>query len=261
MRKGLHAWGASWSRLPLLVGLTTFCACSGGNDLPLVVRHITDEPVVGGQELLTQPSRYLLGPGDVMRVTYLGENNLDSNIRVNSDGRIMMPLLDTPILASGLAIEQLKQETEKALSHYLVNPQVFLHITEQGSQQVFVLGQVMNPHLATADPLTLVSVISECGGLTKDGQKKQIFVIRRVPDGDPIVFEVDFMKLLKGESLIPDIPLQRYDIVVVPKSRVAKVRDFMMAAFGNNIVGTRFAIDAILVQDALEEKLGLYYTR
>ncbi len=84
--------------------------------------------------------------------------------------------------------------------------------------------------------------------------------MRRIPGEEPIVFEVNFLALIEGKSLVPDIPLQRYDIVVVPKSRVAKARDFMMAVFGNNYVMTRFGIDAILLHDALRESLDISYS-
>ena len=72
---------------------------------------------------------------------------------------------------------------------------------------------------------------------------------------------MNFNQLLEGVSALPDIPLQRYDIVIVPRSRVAKARDFMMAAFGNNIPALRFGIDGILLQNALREELDIYYNQ
>ncbi len=259
MRKGLHATGARLSGVLILFSLFFLMSACGGSDVPVEVREIPAGTADATSELISSPRRYLIGPGDQLRITYLGENLLDSNLLVMPDGKLTAPMLKESVLASGLTIDELRIEIEGRLAEYLVEPQVFIHPIKMGSQHVFVLGQVRNPHLATSEPLTLAGVISECGGLTRDGQKKQILVIRKSPDGNHIVFDVNFMKLLEGESVLPDIPLQRYDIVVVPKSRVAKTRDFMMAAFGNNIVATRFAIDAILVQNALKEELGLYY--
>ncbi len=256
MRKGLHTAGARLSGVLSLLLLLSAC---GGSAVPVKVRELPAGTADGASEMMSSPRRYLIGPGDQLRLTYLGENLMDSNLLVLPDGKVTAPMLKESVLASGLTIDELRSEIEERLADYLVEPQVFVHLTKMGNQHVFVLGQVRNPHLATSEPLTLAGVISACGGLTRDGQKKQILVIRKSPDGNHVVFDVNFMQLLEGESILPDIPLQRYDIVVVPKSRVAKTRDFMMAAFGNNIVATRFAIDALLVQDGLKEELNLFY--
>ncbi len=258
MRKGLRVGSARLMKAVSLLFLVGLYAC-GANDVPVEVRSLVEENTDGGTELASAPLHYLIGPGDLLRITYLGENNLDSNILVLPDGSIIAPMLEESVLASGLTVDQLRADIEKRLGRYLVEPQVFIHPVKISNQHVFVLGEVKNPHLATSEPLTLAGVISACGGLTNDGQKKQILVIRKTSGGEHVVFDVNFMKLLKGESALPNLPLQRYDIVVVPKSRVARARDFMMAAFGNNIVATRFAIDGILLQDALEEELNLYY--
>ena len=239
--------------LPLLL-----LGCSSGP--PVEMRRLTDEGHIPGQTVLAENPRYLIGPGDLLHISFLGEETLSSNLRVTPDGYMSVPVLADPILASGMLIEDLREEIQKNLAQYLINPQVFLHMLELGSQHVFVLGNVRNPQLATAEPLTLVSVIAKCGGITRDGQRHQIIVMRRVPGEEPIVFDVDFMELLRGNSLVPDIPLQRFDIVIVPKSRVASARDFMMAAFGNNYVMTRFGIDAIILQKSLREQLDILYS-
>ncbi len=249
----LHAWIAIGM---LCQGLLGGC----GSQRPLVQMRTLPETTSAGQDTVRLPQpRYVLGPGDLLRITFLGESALDTNAKVTPDGRLLLPLVDEPLLAAGLTLEQLKMEVESKLAHYLVDPQTFIHLVEMGSQHVFVLGEVRNPMLASAEPLTLAGVLSACGGLTRDGQKKQILVIRRNPGADAQVFEVDFAKLLEGKSVLPDLPLQRYDIVVVPRSRVANVRDFMMAAFGNNMVMLRFGLDGVLLMNALQKELELYY--
>jgi len=175
---------------------------------------------------------------------------LNSDIRVTPDGYISAPLLDERILATGMDLSELTDSIETKLGRYLNNPQIFLNMIDMGSQNVFVLGEVTVPQIATSEPLTLAGVISACGGFRKDGQRHQVLVIRRNPGGDPIVFDVDFMALLKGRSLLPDIPLQRYDIVIVPKSRVANVRDFVQAVVGNVLVSPLdAAVDFVILNE------------
>ncbi len=231
--------------------------CSSGDEPPVVMRTLTEElPIVGMSDPIISNPRYLIGPGDVLRINFLGEEQLNANLIITPDGYISVPLLSQPVLASGVMIEDLQGIIQTGLAEFLINPQVFLHMVKLGSQHVFVLGNVMRPHLATSEPLTLAGVIAASGGITRDGQRKQVIVLRRNPDGDPTVFDVNFSELLKGNSMVPDIPLQRYDIVVVPKSRVANARDFMMAVFGNNVVMSRFGIDAIILLQALRDNLS-----
>lgn len=250
----LHGWKAVPAALLLaLVGC-------GGSKPPVTVHTIHEAATLQEEGIAVPEPRYLLGPGDVLRATFVGETALDSNVKVSPDGRVLLPLLDQPILAAGLTLEELQSAIVDSLTRYLVDPQVFVHLVELGSQHVFVLGEVRTPQLAKSEPLTLAGAIAACGGLTPDGQKKQVIVIRRVPGQDPVVFDINFSKLLKGESLLPDIPLQRYDIVVVPKSRVANLRDFVDAAFGNSLVALRFGLDAIVFENALSKELNLYYS-
>jgi len=247
-------------RLLCLAGLPLLFLSGCGRQGPaLKVRTLTGTAAADSLAFLGPPPRYVIGPGDRLHVTFLGEVGLDNDFLVSPDGRLLLPLVNEPVLAAGLTLEQLNREIARQLATYLVNPQAYVHLLELGSQHVFVLGEVRNPQLASSEPLTLAGVLADCGGITRDGQKKQVIVIRRNPGGDPQVFEVDFSQLLAGESLLPDLPLQRYDIVVVPKSRVANLRDFMMAAFGNNIVMTRFGLDAVFLQNALERELDVYY--
>jgi len=220
---------------------------------------LTGDQDVSMLSQLAAPTRYLAGPGDLYQLIFLGEDVLSNNVRVTPDGYLHVPLLTEPLLASGRTVEELQAEIETGLEQYLVEPQVFLHLLELGSQHVFVLGHVTNPHLATSEPLSLAGVISACGGITKDGQRKQVIVIRRNPGGDPTVFDVNFSKLLEGRSLAPDIPLQRYDIVVVPKSKVANLRDFMMAVFGNTDIMWRWGINAIYLHQAMTENISIFY--
>lgn len=250
--------GKAGALIPALLA-TLFLACAGGKDVPVKVRSLPPAP--NGLELgyeLPEP-RYLIGAGDLMHIKYLGEEALDTNVRVTPDGYISVPMVDEPILVTGMAIADLTDYIEEQIGKYIVDPQVYVNLFEMGSQHVFVLGNVTYPHMASSEPLTLAGVIADCQGIEEDGQRKQVIVIRRVPGSEPLIFDIDFSQLLDGKSLAPDIPLQRYDIVIVPKSRVAKLRDWMNAVFSNNLPVTRFGINALLLHRAIKEDMDLYY--
>jgi len=246
--------------LALLLGaalLASLGACGGGNGAPVVVRTLQEDP---GDlaELLQPPDQYLIGPDDVLHIVFVGDEVLNSDMRVTPDGFVSVPLLDEPIGAAGMSMAQLHDEIVQRLARYLRDPQVYLNLVNMGSQNVFVLGYVTVPQIATSTPLTLAGVISACGGIHKDGQRHQVIVVRHNPGGDPIVFDIDFMQLLEGKSALPDIPLQRFDVVIVPKSRVANVRDFVQATFGNVLATPlNVGVDFIILKNAIEDELNL----
>jgi len=121
-----------------------------------------------------------------------------------------------------------------------------------GSAAVFVLGEVRNPQIVESQPLTLSAAISRCGGFTKEGEGDQILVVRKWNQPEPIVIEIDFDRFMKGESLLPDIPLQRYDIVIVPRTRISKVTDFIKNFFEVPYAIPRFGIETAVFFDVLE---------
>ena len=149
--------GKAGRLLPALLA-SLFLACGGGKDVPVKVRTLPQvaDPAAAGYEL--PPTRYLIGAGDLLSVKYLGEDVLNTNVRVTPDGYISVPMVDDPFLASGMAMDDLTNQIEEKVAHYIVDPQVYVNLLEMGSQHVFVLGNVTFPHLATSEPLTLAGM-------------------------------------------------------------------------------------------------------
>ena len=56
-----------------------------------------------------------------------------------------------------------------------------------------------------------------------------MLVIRRVAPDHIVGIQVDINDLLSGKRFDLDIPLQAFDIVYVPKSKLARRQDFMLA--------------------------------
>jgi len=58
-------------------------------------------------------------------------------------------------------------------------------------------------------------------GLRDTAQPRNAIVIRRGPRGERVVLPVDLAAALSGADPAQDLPLQPFDVVVVPRSGVA----------------------------------------
>ena len=93
---------------------------------------------------------------------------------VNSDGKVVMPLLG-PVEVTNLSIPQVTQKITGLLADgYLVNPQVNVFVEEYRSKKVVVLGQVRKPGLVElSGAISFLELISKAGGLANDAGRPQ----------------------------------------------------------------------------------------
>ena len=87
--------------------------------------------------------QYRIGPGDVLDIRILNRANLSrENVRVEGNGTIRMPLIESPIQAACLTESQLAKEVTDRYLKFYRNPQVDVFIKEYKASQVAVLGSV-----------------------------------------------------------------------------------------------------------------------
>ena len=77
--------------------------------------------------------------------------------------------------------------------------------------------------------MTLANALALGGGPSKSGKRNEVLVIRRVASDHVVGIQVDINDLLSGKRFDLDVPLQAFDIVYVPKSKIAQGQDFMLA--------------------------------
>ncbi len=240
----------------LLAGLA-LVSCSGRQDVPVKVTTLASaDSIPRGNS--TFANDFLLGPEDFLEIRYLGDSSLNIETEVRPDGTVSAPLLSESVNVFGMTPKDLERHLEANISDYLRNPKVFVNVKDVGSSSVFVLGEVRNPQIVADYPLTLSSVISKCGGLVRDSDSGQILVIRKWNQAEPMVFEVNFDALLDGKSMMPDLALQRYDIVVVPRNRISKVSEFIETFFEVSYAIPRFGIETAIFFDVLEGSYQSY---
>ena len=87
--------------------------------------------------------RYRIGPGDVLDIRIHNRPNISrENVRVEGNGMIRMPLIETEIQAACQTEGELAKEISTRYAKYYKNLQVDVFIKEYHSRQVAVIGAV-----------------------------------------------------------------------------------------------------------------------
>lgn len=172
-------------------------------------------------------TEYRIGPKDLLEINVFGEEDMKNLVvRVSEDGKITLPLL-REVEVNGLTKGEVERKITTLLAEkYLQNPQVTVFIKEYLSKRVSVLGAVENPGpFELLGRQTLLQVISQSGGLTRDAGS-EIIVIRQLADGTSTSLRIPIDDLFfKGDPAF-NIPLEPGDIVNVPVDKLVPVYVF-----------------------------------
>lgn len=211
----------------------TWPALSRGIEGPGQGAQAVDSKAVGPQpQAKTRPdpggeaAEYVLQRGDELEIKVFNIPELTEALRIRPDGKISLQLLDE-ITAAGLATNQLKVLLTNEYAKHYRNPRVTVIVKSFSNLNVYVGGEVAQPGvIPIRGDLTAVAAILQAGGVKETARTKEIFLLRNSGEvGKPLVKKIDLNDILaKGK---PDVPLQPFDVVYVPKSGIARVGQFM----------------------------------
>lgn len=169
---------------------------------------------------------YKIAAEDVLQVSVYEEPDLDSRVRVSSNGEVTLPLINKVGIA-GLTIRQAEEKIAGMLKEkYLVNPQVSIFIDSYHTRQITVLGEVAKPgasELGNEKSITAMEAIAMAGGFTQKADLNNVKVIRLEKEGEKINIPVRVSDITKKGDKDKDIVLEADDIVFVPESYERKI--------------------------------------
>ncbi|MGH9870457.1 MAG: SLBB domain-containing protein [Candidatus Polarisedimenticolia bacterium] len=161
---------------------------------------------------------FVIGPEDLIEVNVFELPELKTTTRVLGDGTISLPLLGV-LRAAGLTSQGLEMRLRDLLeARFLLNPQVSVDVTEHRSSLVSVIGAVSKPgSYEMIGPRTVMQMISEAGGLTKE-YGSQILILRRAAAGSERI-ELDLEELIIRGNPKLNMAVLPGDIINVPIDR------------------------------------------
>lgn len=185
---------------------------------------------------------YRFYPGDEIEITVFSAPELTRTVTVAPDGRIALPLL-APIQAADLTAAELHDALVAAFAPHLRTPELAVTPRSYASRQVFVGGEVARPGIyempANMDAFQAVML---AGGFLASSRRGDVLVLSRAA-GEAHVAQVDLSPRAMRRGFGALAPLQRYDVVYVPRSPISQVNLFMQQ----------------YVRDALPVQFSFYY--
>lgn len=169
---------------------------------------------------------YVIGAGDLLHIKVFNVDNLSGEYPVRYDGIVMFPYVGE-ITAAGVPLGEFNDVLNDELAHYYYDPQVIVDISKYSSCEVYILGEVAKPGVYTFDGrATILEVIAEAGGFERTAARASTMLVREVGEG-PTVTRIDMEKVIDEGVVTLNVPVQRGDIIVVPKTFIANLNQFL----------------------------------
>lgn len=160
-------------------------------------------------------SAYVVGIGDVLRVSVWREPELSGESVVRPDGKITVPLVGD-VGADGTTTEQLGRAITERLQEFLKDPRVTVTVVEIHSKYFYVVGEILRPGpYPLLQPTTVLQALSFAGGFREFANTKKIQVLRH-QNGGLARRQFNYDEVVKGRNVEQNIVLKHGDTIVVP---------------------------------------------
>ena len=202
----------------LLLLLLAACASGGGQRMA----NSTNEPLpppdtTSATGAYTGASDYRIGAHDLLAISVFGVEELNKEVRVNSNGQVSLPLIGG-VMAGGKTISELEADLGKKYADgFLQNPQVTVFVKEFTSQRITLEGAFNKPGIYPITGRTnLLQGIAMGGGLNDQLADPGGIVVMRNVGGRRMAAVYDLRQVRRGVVENPE--LYGDDIIVVEQS-------------------------------------------
>ena len=214
--------GRTLSVLPLLAGLCFQVVAQTTAEKNVATSNHQVSPTVPSEDV------YRIGPGDVLNIRIYSKPQLAREaVRVEGNGMIRMPLIESDIQAACRTEGELAREISSRYAKFYKNLQVDVFIKEYHSKQVAIIGAVndqsrfeLQRRVRLLELLTYAKGPSPKAGQTINIVHSQSASLCQTPDADEIASGFSSYRLsdtLRGEPSANPY-LEGGDIVTLPEA-------------------------------------------
>lgn len=177
----------------------------------------SDNKELTNNNKLLEKDFYIIGPGDVLEISFIGIEELSGRYLILRDGNIQLPLLGTQNI-SGLTLDQARKKLIELYKDDLIRPEIYLTLANARPLRVSLVGEVQRPGSYTFTKgegskvknslssgtlisgfQTVVDAIQKAGGLTFDADISRVKLYRKLPGkkGEFKKTELDLLEMIK----------------------------------------------------------------
>ena len=181
-------------------------------------------------QLVSRDARYLLRPGDVITVDYRYTPEYNTTASVEPDGFVSLPMLGN-VKVSGMTLSQAHDALQSKAGERLNDPEINVGLKEFEKPYYVVGGEVGAPgRFELHGHVTALQAVEIAGGIKTSGKSSQVLLIRPVNGEEGETKLIDLKKVMAKRELDEDVELRPGDMLIVPKTRLAKVEPFVRLA-------------------------------
>lgn len=175
-------------------------------------------PVLAHAQLSEAQRDYVLGPGDVVRVSVYQNQDLTLETRITESGTISYPLLGQ-VRLGGLSVPQAEKVIADGLKNgnFVRQPQVSILVTQVRGNQASVLGMVNRPGRYPIEQtgMRLSELLATAGGIAQGGSDQ--VVLSGMRDRKPLRIVIDVPLLFAQSGGVNDPVIANGDTVYVER--------------------------------------------
>lgn len=175
-------------------------------------------PVLAHAQLSEAQRDYVLGPGDVVRVSVYQNQDLTLETRITESGAISYPLLGQ-VRLGGLSVPQAEKVIADGLKNgnFVRQPQVSILVTQVRGNQASVLGMVNRPGRYPIEQtgMRLSELLATAGGIAQGGSDQ--VVLSGMRDRKPLRVVIDVPLLFAESGGVNDPVIANGDTVYVER--------------------------------------------
>jgi polysaccharide export outer membrane protein len=163
--------------------------------------------------------QYLIGPGDILRISVFKNPDLSLDARVSEAGNLSYPLIGS-VPVGGLTLSAAERKLGDLLKEggFVLNPQVNILVTTALAGLVSVLGEVKTPgrYAIEAAGGHLSGMLAVAGGIAPTGA--DIVIVTGMRGAKPFRREIDIVAMSLGSNAADDILLSGGDTLFVNRA-------------------------------------------
>lgn len=207
-------------RLALVAALALLAGCTGQE---IYIQEDVVKPDQFATWVDSKP-QYRIGPGDILQVKYLLTPEMDDEVTVSPDGTVGLRTTGQ-IEVAGLTPGEFESKIKVAARRYLSSDvMVAVQVKTYASSKIYVGGSITAPGAyAVSGPVSPLEAIINAGGFRDDARPDEVVLIRRSPEGKPMMRTIDLQNFIQRLDPRDDVMLVSGDLLFVPRSLVGEV--------------------------------------